>query len=135
MAVGILEVFLVSAKGLENKDFLGNMDPYVIIQYKGQERESSVARGKGSNPKWREKFTFKAEYPGSGDDYKLVLKIMDKDTFSSDDFVGQATIYVKDLLAIGAEEGNAEIHTTKHCVVNAENWRYYSWCYFHQKGM
>ncbi|KAK8662427.1 hypothetical protein V6N13_092001 [Hibiscus sabdariffa] len=121
MAVGILEVFLVRAKGLENKDFLGKMDPYVIIQYKGQERESSVARGKGSNPTWREKFTFKAEYPGSGDDYKLVLKIMDKDTFSSDDFIGEATIYVKDLLAIGAEEGNAEIHPTKHCVVDAQN--------------
>ncbi|MBA0869947.1 hypothetical protein Goshw_005661 [Gossypium schwendimanii] len=45
---------------------------------------------------------------------------MDKDTFSSDDFVGQATIFVKDLLAIGADEGSAELHPTKHSVVNAE---------------
>ncbi|KAE8671965.1 Calcium-dependent lipid-binding family protein isoform 2 [Hibiscus syriacus] len=120
MAAGIMEVLLVSAKGLEDSDFLGDMDPYVIIQYKGQERKSSVARGDGSSPSWNEKFTFRVEYPGSGGDYKLILKIMDKDTFSSD-FVGQATIYVKDLLAIGAEKGNAEIHPTKHSVVNAEN--------------
>ncbi|TYH00369.1 hypothetical protein ES288_A10G270400v1 [Gossypium darwinii] len=108
MAVGILEVFLVSAKGLQDSDFLG------------QERKSSTARGDGSIPSWNEKFTFKVEYPGSGGDYKLVLKIMDKDTFSSDDFVGQATIFVKDLLAIGADEGSAELHPTKHSVVNAE---------------
>ncbi|KAE8669276.1 Calcium-dependent lipid-binding family protein isoform 2 [Hibiscus syriacus] len=99
MAVGILEVFLVSAKGLEDSYFLGG----------------------GSDPSWNERFTFKAEYSGSGDGYKVVLKIMDKDTFSSDDFVGQATVYVKDLLAIGAEEGKAEIHPTKQSVVNAEN--------------
>ncbi|KAE8670747.1 Calcium-dependent lipid-binding family protein isoform 2 [Hibiscus syriacus] len=121
MAVGILEVLLVNAKGLEDSDFLGDMDPYVIIEYKGQEHKSRVARGGGSSPSWNEKFTFKVEYPGSGDGYKVVLKIMDKDTFSSDDYVGQATIYVKDLLAIGAEKGNAEIHPTKQSVVNAEN--------------
>ncbi|XWS65984.1 hypothetical protein CRYUN_Cryun05aG0161300 [Craigia yunnanensis] len=120
MAAGILEVLLVSAKGLEDTDFLGGMDPYVIIQYKGQERKSSVARGGGSSPSWNEKFTFKVEYPGSGDDYKLILKIMDKDTFSADDFVGQATIYVEDLLAIGAEKGNAELHPCKHSVVLAD---------------
>ncbi|XWS56585.1 hypothetical protein CRYUN_Cryun09bG0098100 [Craigia yunnanensis] len=120
MAVGILEVLLVSAKGLEDTDFLGGMDPYVIIQYKGQERKSSVARGDSSSPSWNEKFTFKVEYPGSGDDYKLILKIMDKDTFSADDFVGQATIYVEDLLAIGAEKGNAELHPCKHSVVHAD---------------
>ncbi|KAK8976636.1 hypothetical protein V6N11_057236 [Hibiscus sabdariffa] len=121
MAFGILEVLLVGAKGLKDSDFLGDMDPYVILEYKGQEHKSSVARGDGSCPSWNEKFTFRVEYPGSGDDYKLVLKIMDKDTFSADDFVGQATIYVKDLLAVGAEEGNAEIHPAKQSVVNAEN--------------
>ncbi|XVF83694.1 hypothetical protein PTKIN_Ptkin16aG0511100 [Pterospermum kingtungense] len=120
MAVGILEVLLVSAKGLKDRDFLGRMDPYVIIQYKGQERESSVARGKGSNPSWNEKFTFRVEYPGSGDNYRINLKIMDKDTFSADDYIGQATIYVEDLLAIGAEKGKAELHPTKYSVVSAD---------------
>lgn len=50
-----------------------------------------MVAGKGTSPSWNEKFTFKVEYPGSGDNYKIILKIMDKDTFSADDFHGQAT--------------------------------------------
>lgn len=40
---------------------------------------------------WNERFTFKVQYPGADDQYKLNLTIMDKDTFTADDFVGQAT--------------------------------------------
>jgi hypothetical protein len=47
--------------------------------------------GQGGSPVWNEKITFRVEYPGQGDQYKLILKIMDKDTFSTDDFIGQAT--------------------------------------------
>ena len=45
----------------------------------------------GESPVWNEKFKFQAEYPGSGGDYKIILKVMDKDTLSADDFIGQAT--------------------------------------------
>lgn len=45
----------------------------------------------GGGPVWNEKFTFRAEYPGSGDDFKIILKIMDHDTFSADDFIGETT--------------------------------------------
>ncbi|PON76335.1 C2 domain containing protein [Trema orientale] len=120
MATGIMEVLLVNAKGLGDTDFFGDMDPYVLIQYKGQERKSVVARGQGSSPSWNEKFSFRAEYPGSGDNFKLILKILDKDTFSSDDFIGQATIYVEDLLALGAENGIAELHPRKYRVVGSD---------------
>ncbi|CAL8125510.1 unnamed protein product [Prunus armeniaca] len=101
MAVGILEVKLVSAKGLGDTDLLSRMDPYVLIQYKGQERKSSVARGQGSSPVWNERFTFRAEYPGSGEQYKVTLKIMDKDTFTADDYIGEASyviIFLYDIL-------------------------------------
>ncbi|KAJ0101899.1 hypothetical protein Patl1_06404 [Pistacia atlantica] len=116
MAIGLMEVLLVNAKGLSDTDFLGDVDPYVVMQYKGQERKSSVAQGyqkcfqiarsafkkkyvhtviicagQGGNPSWNEKFTFRVEYPGCGGQYKLVLKIMDKDTFTHDDFLGEAT--------------------------------------------
>lgn len=47
--------------------------------------------GQGKAPVWNEKFTFRAEYRGGDDQYKLILKIMDHDTFSSDDYLGQAT--------------------------------------------
>ena len=54
-------------------------------------RYTNIGSGQGGSPVWNEKITFRVEYPGQGDQYKLILKIMDKDTFSTDDFVGQAT--------------------------------------------
>ncbi|EEF29232.1 Elicitor-responsive protein, putative [Ricinus communis] len=121
MAIGTLEVELLNAKGLRGTDFLGKIDPYVIIHYRSQERKSSVARDDGGSPAWNEKLTFKVEYPGQGDDYKLIFNIMDHDTFSADDFIGQATIYVKDLLELGVENGVAELQPRKYCVVQADN--------------
>ncbi|KAG6670105.1 16 kDa phloem protein 1-like [Carya illinoinensis] len=120
MAIGTLEVLLVNAKGFGDSDLFGRMDPYVLIQYKSQERKSSVARGQGASPVWNEKLTFRVEYPGVGDQYKLILKIMDDDTFSTDDFIGQATIYVEDLLAVGVENGTAELHPRKYSVVRVD---------------
>ncbi|KAK7838199.1 16 kDa phloem protein 1 [Quercus suber] len=120
MAIGLMEVLLVNAKGVGDTDFFGRMDPYVLIQYKSQERKSSVARGQGGSPVWNEKITFRVEYPGQGDQYKLILNIMDKDTFSADDFIGQATIYVEDLMALGVENGTAELHPRKYSVVRKD---------------
>ncbi|XP_068667668.1 elicitor-responsive protein 1-like [Aristolochia californica] len=110
MPSGILEAQLVDARGLCSTDFLNKIDPYVLIQYKTQERKSSVARGQGSNPVWNEKFTFLVDYPGDGNQCKLVFKIMDKDTFSRDDLVGEASMYIEELLAQGVERGKAELH-------------------------
>ncbi|KAJ1389422.1 C2 domain [Sesbania bispinosa] len=123
MAIGFMEVQLLKAKGLHNTDIFGRMDPYVLIQYKSQEQRSSVAKGQGRNPIWNEKFMFRVEHPGSGNKYKLILKIMDKDTLSRDDFVGQAIIYVEDLLAQGVENGGAKLQPLKYRVVR-ENQSY-----------
>ncbi|KAL9676143.1 hypothetical protein QQ045_004356 [Rhodiola kirilowii] len=121
MALGILEVYVVDAKGLKDTEFLGKGDPYVVVQYRGQERRSSVAKGAGEEATWNERFTFRAEYPGSGHGhYKLSFRIMDKDTFSSDDFLGESSIYVEDLLAMGVENGAAEMHPQRYRVVLAD---------------
>uniref|UniRef100_A0A453FWN2 C2 domain-containing protein n=1 Tax=Aegilops tauschii subsp. strangulata TaxID=200361 RepID=A0A453FWN2_AEGTS len=45
MGRGVLEVHLVDAKGLFGSDFLGKIDPYVVVQYRSQERKSSTSRG------------------------------------------------------------------------------------------
>ncbi|ESW13865.1 hypothetical protein PHAVU_008G232800 [Phaseolus vulgaris] len=120
MAFGFMEVQLVKAKGLHETDVFAHMDPYVLLQYKGQERKSRVIHEGGRNPEWNEKFVFRVEYPGSGDQYKLNLVIMDKDVFSADDFVGQAAVYVKDLLAEGTEKGSAELRPHKYSVVRGD---------------
>jgi hypothetical protein len=51
---------------------------------------NGVYAGRGRNHFWDEKFIFKVENHGSSDKNKLIFKIMDKDTISADDFIGQA---------------------------------------------
>ncbi|TQE04553.1 hypothetical protein C1H46_009860 [Malus baccata] len=84
MPLGTLEILLVEAKGLKNKDFLSvnKMDPYVIFTVKTQEKKSTVAKV-------------------TDDVYELRLKIMDKDTFTKDDFVGEAIVPLEPLFADG----------------------------------
>ncbi|KAM5555159.1 16 kDa phloem protein 2 [Rosa sericea] len=89
MPYGTLEVVLVDAKDLyDTASFLTKMDPYVIFTVKTQEKTSTVAQGEGTNPEWNENFLFTV----TDDVTELRLKIMDKDTFTADDFVGEATI-------------------------------------------
>ncbi|XP_055808338.1 elicitor-responsive protein 3-like [Solanum dulcamara] len=97
MPSGTLEVFLVNAKGLEDQNWLTSMNPYVVITCRTQEKESGVASGEGSDPEWNETFVFTI----SSDVEEITLKIMDKDTFSSDDFVGEATIPLHEVLREG----------------------------------
>nr|VDD09803.1 unnamed protein product [Brassica oleracea] len=120
MAVGILEVNLISGKGLKRSDFLGKIDPYVEIQYKGQTRKSSVVKDGGRNPTWNEKLKWRVEFPGFDTDYKLIIKVTDHDTFSADDFIGEATVYVKELLEMGVENGKMELRPTKYNVVDSD---------------
>ncbi|KAF5175781.1 Elicitor-responsive protein, partial [Thalictrum thalictroides] len=99
------------------------IEPYVVVHYGNQERKSRVARG--SNPTWNESFMFKVECPkGAKDQHKITFRIMDKDTFSADDFLGESIIYVKDVVSLGVEKGTAKLPPTKHRVV-LENQKYY----------
>ncbi|XP_010918511.1 elicitor-responsive protein 3 [Elaeis guineensis] len=98
MVQGTLEVLLVSAKGLENTDFLCNMDPYAILIYRTQEQKSSVASGKGSDPEWNESFVFTI----SDNVTELCIKLMDSDAGGGDDFVGEAKIPLEPLFAEGS---------------------------------
>ncbi|XP_022996373.1 elicitor-responsive protein 3-like [Cucurbita maxima] len=88
MPAGTLEVLLISAKGLENTDFLCDMDPYVVLTCRSQEQKSSVASGKGSEPEWNETFVFTI----SDGAEEITLKILDSDSGTQDDFVGEVTI-------------------------------------------
>ncbi|KAI4377873.1 hypothetical protein MLD38_015436 [Melastoma candidum] len=113
MPQGRLEVFLIGAKGLDNADFLDNVDPFVILTCRSQEQRSSVASGQGAMPEWNETFVFTI----SGGVTELSLKVMDKDTFSADDNLGEATIDLKPLF----EEGT--LPATTYNVVKDQEYR------------
>ncbi|CAA3030329.1 elicitor-responsive 1-like [Olea europaea subsp. europaea] len=126
MTIGIMEVKLVDAKGLKKTGYgcmcvflTGKKDPYVLLQYKNQEFKSTISKEKGSSPVWDEKFEFRVDSPLADDDqYKIVLKIMDHNTFREDGYLGKATIYVKELIELGVEKGKAELHPQKYRVVS-----------------
>ncbi|KAI5007284.1 hypothetical protein ZWY2020_047232 [Hordeum vulgare] len=122
MGRGLLEVHLVDAKGLPSTDFLGKIDPYVIVQYRSQERKSSTARDAGRNPSWNEVLRFQINNSSAANAQdKLFFRIMDHDNFSRDDFLGQATINVTDLISIGMESGTSQLNPAKYRVVTADN--------------
>ncbi|KAH7659758.1 C2 domain-containing protein, partial [Dioscorea alata] len=74
-----------------------------------------------TNPSWNETFKFQVQNAGAADHHqKLVLRIMDKDIFNADDFVGKATINVADVISLGVEKGNSELHPCKYSVVLAD---------------
>lgn len=120
MGRGLLEVQLINAKNLAKTDCLSKVDPYVLIHYGNQQRKSKVGKDEGVNPVWNERHNFLVDYPGPNNEYKLIFKIMDRDTFTADDFVGEAVIYLKDLLSLGVEKGTAELHPTKYSVIRAD---------------
>ncbi|ESR53820.1 hypothetical protein CICLE_v10024188mg [Citrus x clementina] len=97
MPKGTLEVLLVCAKGLQDTDFLSNMDPYVVLSCRTQEKRSSVASGQGTTPNWNENFVFTISEGTTA----LKLKIMDSDTVSQDDFVGEAIIPLHSVFEAG----------------------------------
>eukprot|EP00257_Ricinus_communis_P028476 XP_025015890.1 elicitor-responsive protein 3 [Ricinus communis] len=98
MPQGTLEVLLVAAKALPDTDFITKMDPYVRLICRSQEQKSSVASGKGSEPEWNETFVFTISEGAS----ELILKIMDGDRFTNDDFVGEAIIPLEPVFTEGS---------------------------------
>nr|CAB3487742.1 unnamed protein product [Digitaria exilis] len=113
MAQGTLEVLLVGAKGLENTDYLSNMDPYAVLSCRSQQQKSSVASGKGCDPEWNETFVFTV----SDSTTELFIKLLDSDGGTDDDFVGEATI------ALEAVYTERSIPPTVYNVVKDEEYR------------
>ncbi|KAJ8526896.1 hypothetical protein K7X08_029373 [Anisodus acutangulus] len=83
---------LVGAKGLDNTDFLNNMDPYVILTCRSQEKKSSVA----------------------SDVQGLFLKIMDSDSVGEDDFVGEAKNIPRESVKKALADGKSLLIDVKH---------------------
>ncbi|AET02102.1 putative C2 domain-containing protein [Medicago truncatula] len=113
MPRGTLEVVLISAKGLEDNDFLSSIDPYVILTYRAQEHKSTVQEGAGSNPQWNETFLFTV----SDTAYELNLKIMEKDNYSADDNLGEVIIPLETVIQEGSVPENSYklVKDEKYC--------------------
>ncbi|RZC78776.1 hypothetical protein C5167_002984 [Papaver somniferum] len=128
MTRGILEVLLIAGCDLKKAHFFGKRNPYVIIKYDYHSRTSKIAQGKGPHSRrkrvWDETFTFDVDYPDAelkkDHELKISFTVMERShscCFIKDTFIGEATVYIKDVLSLGAEVGKAAIRPTEYRVV------------------
>ena len=93
---GELTVTVVSGRDLPAGDSNGKSDPYVQLRVgKGAVRKTRAVRST-LDPQWREMFTFRVE-----DCLRQTLfaEVWDKDSFSSDDYLGEVKFHTRSLIA------------------------------------
>ncbi len=92
---GSLKVRPIEATLKADKDNIGKMDPYVLLELGNQKFQTMPAIGLGLNPTWNQEFVFNV----AGDN-ELVITIYDA-VKGKDDFIGKHTIKLEQLLKGG----------------------------------
>ncbi|CAJ1973697.1 unnamed protein product [Sphenostylis stenocarpa] len=94
--VGILEVKLVQAKNLTNKDLIGKSDPYAILFVRPlrDRTKTSKVMNNQLNPIWNEHFEFTIEDESS---QHLTIRIFDDEGIQASELIGCAQFSLKDL--------------------------------------
>ncbi|GER33691.1 calcium-dependent lipid-binding family protein [Striga asiatica] len=94
--VGVLEVKLVQAKDLTNKDIIGKSDPYAVLYVRPLRDRMKKSRTINNqlNPVWNEHFEFVIEDAST---QHLVVKIYDDEGLQSSELIGCAQIQLAEL--------------------------------------
>merc|ERR1712228_628268 len=94
---GQLVITVVACEDLPDMDAAGigfgnKSDPYVIVRVGGEEQKTKALSGK-LNPEFKkEASTFVFDVDGDVTARRIFFKVMDKDTFTSNDLIGKASI-------------------------------------------
>ncbi|CAL9173832.1 unnamed protein product [Musa hybrid cultivar] len=94
--VGILEVKLVQARNLTNKDIIGKSDPFSVLYIRPIRARMKISKviSNDLNPIWNEHFEFVVEDVPT---QNLVVKIYDDDGVRPPELIGCARVRLKDL--------------------------------------
>ncbi|VFQ60736.1 unnamed protein product [Cuscuta campestris] len=94
--VGMLEVKLIQAKDLTNKDIIGKSDPFaeVFIRPIRAKMKNSKVINNSLNPIWNEHFEFEVEDVST---QHLTVKVYDDEGVQSSELIGCAQFALKDL--------------------------------------
>ncbi|KAI8570648.1 hypothetical protein RHMOL_Rhmol01G0052200 [Rhododendron molle] len=94
--VGVLEVKLVQAKELTNKDIIGKSDPFAVLYIRPlrDRMKTSKIIGNQLNPVWNEHFEFIVEDVST---QNLVIKIFDDEGIQAAEFIGCAQLRLNEL--------------------------------------
>jgi len=100
-----LVVRVFSASNLPDVDGAGKSDPYVKVICGGHKEKTKVGKNY-KNPVYdpaKSTFSFPVESPDAG--IELELEVWDKDTLSSDDIIGKASVVLTPALLMAADSG------------------------------
>ncbi|CAA3028706.1 synaptotagmin-5 isoform X2 [Olea europaea subsp. europaea] len=94
--VGILEVKLIQAKELSNKDIIGKSDPFakLFVRPLRDRMKSSKTISNSTNPIWNEHFGFVVEDEST---QHLTIRIYDDEGIQAAELIGCAQVALKDL--------------------------------------
>ncbi|KAG6599376.1 Synaptotagmin-5, partial [Cucurbita argyrosperma subsp. sororia] len=94
--VGILEVKLVQAKELTNKDMIGKSDPYAVLYIRPlrDRMKTSKIINNDLNPVWNEHFEFVVEDEST---QNLVVKVYDDEGLQASELIGCAQMRLSEL--------------------------------------
>lgn len=94
--VGILEVKLVQAKDLTNKDIIGKSDPYAVLYIRPlhDKMKKSKTINNDLNPIWNEHFEFVVEDTST---QHVTVKIYDDEGVQASELIGCAKVMLRDL--------------------------------------
>ncbi|KAJ3705396.1 hypothetical protein LUZ61_009101 [Rhynchospora tenuis] len=104
--MGLLKVKVVRGVNLAKRDARGS-DPYVVLKMGSQKVKTSVKK-KDVNPEWNEELTLSISDPT----VPIKLEILDKDTFTKDDLMGEAEFTIHDLAEVAQMNLNSMPHDT-----------------------
>ncbi|CAN1812592.1 SYT4 [Linum perenne] len=93
---GTLDVKLVQAKELSNKDVIGKSDPFAVLfvrPLRDRTKTSKVINNQ-LNPIWNEHFEFIVEDSST---QRLTIRVFDDEGISASELIGQAQVTLKDL--------------------------------------
>jgi len=86
-----IKLTVVRASNLPAGDFMGNADPYVVVQVEGREEIfKTPVRNRTLDPQWGDEGKIEITDYERGDAIKFM--IMDKDRFTKDDELGTARL-------------------------------------------
>ncbi|CAL9145834.1 unnamed protein product [Musa hybrid cultivar] len=101
--VGLVKVNIIRGTNLAVRDMITS-DPYVVLNLGHQSMKTRVIKS-NLNPVWNEKLMLSIPDPIP----PLKLQVYDKDTFSTDDRMGEAEIDIQPLLAAAQAYENTNI--------------------------
>ncbi|ONK78935.1 uncharacterized protein A4U43_C01F1160 [Asparagus officinalis] len=94
--VGVLEVKLVQAKGLVNKDLVGKSDPFAVVYIRPLPDRMKTGKTINNelNPIWNEHFEFIVEDVST---QRLIVKVYDDEGVQASELIGMAQFKLQEL--------------------------------------